>query len=175
MLNEYFGGGMNTIVFQELRESRGLAYSASASYSAPFRLNHPETYLTYIVSQNDKMIDCINTFNSILDTIPQSEAAFDIAKQSAIKSLQTARTTKFSVLSTYYWAKKRGFDFDLNERVYNALPSVTLQDVVNFEKKNMANKTYKYIILGDENELDMKALEKIGPIHRLTTKDIFGY
>ena len=175
MLNEYFGGGMNTIVFQELRESRGLAYSAAASYSAPFRTTHPESYLTYIVSQNDKMMDCIHVFNNILDTIPQSEGAFEIAKQSAIKSLQTARTTKFSVLNSYYWAKKRGFDFDINERIYKALPSLTLQDVVNFEKKNMAGKTYKYIILGDEKELDMKELEKIGPIHRLSTEEIFGY
>ncbi len=175
MLNEYFGGGMNSIVFQELRESRGLAYSAAASYSAPFRLNHPETYITYIVSQNDKMMDCIKVFNSILDTIPQSQAAFDIAKQSAMKSLQTARTTKFSVLNSYYWAKKRGFDFDLNERIYNALPKVTLQDVLNFEKKYMKGKTYKYIILGDEKELDMEGLRKIGPVHRLTTEQIFGY
>ena len=175
MLNEYFGGGMNTIVFQELRESRGLAYSAAASYIAPFRLNHPETYLTYIVSQNDKMMDCIHVFNSILDTIPQSESAFEIAKQSAIKSLQTARTTKYNVLTSYYWAKKRGFDFDLNERIYTALPSVTLQDVVDFEKRYMANKTYKYIILGDEKELDIKSLEEIGPVHHLTTEDIFGY
>ena len=28
MYNEYFGGGMNAIVFQEMREARGLAYSA---------------------------------------------------------------------------------------------------------------------------------------------------
>jgi len=55
------------------------------------------------------------------------------------------------------------------------LPSITLQDVLNFEKENMTNKTYKYIILGDEKELDMKALEKIGPVHRLTTEQIFGY
>ena len=175
MFNEYFGGGMNTIVFQELRESRGLAYSASASYVAPSRLNHPEGYLTYIVSQNDKMMDCIKVFNSILDTIPQSETAFEIAKQSAMKSLQTARTTKFSVLNSYYWAKKKGWDFDLNERIYKALPSMTLQDIVNFEKKNMVGKTYKYVILGDEKELDMEALGKIGPIRRLTTEDIFGY
>ena len=175
MLNEYFGGGMNSIVFQELRESRGLAYSAAASYSTPFRLNHPETYITYIVSQNDKMMDCIRTFKSIIDTIPQSQAAFDIAKQSAMKSLQTVRTTKFSILSNYYWAKKRGFDFDMNERIYKALPGVTLQDVVNFERKNMVGKTYKFIILGDEKELDMKALEKIGPVHRLSTEQIFGY
>ena len=175
MFNEYFGGGMNTIVFQELRESRGLAYSAAASYITPSRLNHPESYLTYIVSQNDKMMDCINVFNSILDTIPQSETAFEIAKQSAMKSLQTARTTKFSVLNSYYWAKKKGWDFDINERIYKALPSMTLKDIVNFEKKNMVGKTYKYVILGDEKELDMEALGKIGPIRRLSTEEIFGY
>ena len=175
MFNEYFGGGMNTIVFQELRESRGLAYSAAASYSTPFRTNHPEYYITYIVSQNDKMMDCIKVFNNILDTIPQSQSAFDIAKQSAMKSFQTARTTKFRILNNYHMAKKRGFDFDINERIYKALPNVTLQDIVNFERKNMVNKTYKYIILGDEKELDMEALGKIGPIHRLSTEQIFGY
>jgi len=175
MFNEYFGGGMNTIVFQELRESRGLAYSASANYATPFRLNHPEYYITYIVSQNDKMMDCIRVFNSILDTIPQSQGAFEIAKQSAIKSLQTARTTKFAVLNSYYNAKLRGFDFDLNERIYNALPKVTLQDIVDFERKNMVGKTSKSIILGDPKELDMESLRKIGPIHQLTTEQIFGY
>ena len=121
------------------------------------------------------MMDCIKVFNNILDTIPQSQSAFDIAKQSAMKSLQTARTTKFAVLNAYYNAKLRGFDFDLNERIYKALPGISLQDVVNFEKKYMVNKPYKYIILGDEKELDMESLGKIGPIHRLKTEDIFGY
>ena len=175
MFNEYFGGGMNTIVFQELRESRGLAYSASASYRAPSRLTHPEYYFTYIVSQNDKMMDCIRVFNSILDTIPQSDASFQIAKQSAIKSLQTVRTTRNAVLTTYYWNKKRGWDFDLNERIYNALPSMTMKDIVDFEQRYMVGKPYRYIILGDEKELDMEALEKLGPVHRLSTEDIFGY
>ena len=35
LLNEYFGSGMHSIVFQELREARGLAYSASAWYYTP--------------------------------------------------------------------------------------------------------------------------------------------
>ena len=42
-------------------------------------------------------------------------------------------------------------------------------------RTTMANKPYRYMILGDEKQLDMKALEKIGPIKRLTTEDIFGY
>ena len=38
MYNEYFGGGMNAIVFQEMRESRGLAYSAGAFLITPSKL-----------------------------------------------------------------------------------------------------------------------------------------
>ena len=59
--------------------------------------------------------------------------------------------------------------------MYDRLPQVTLQDVLNFERQNMAGKTFKYLILGDESDLDMNALEKIGPVHRLTTEEIFGY
>ena len=39
----------------------------------------------------------------------------------------------------------------------------------------MAGKPYRYLILGDEKELDIQGLEKIGPIHRLTLEEIFGY
>ena len=39
----------------------------------------------------------------------------------------------------------------------------------------MAAKPCRYIILGDEKELDMEALGRIGRIHRLTTEQIFGY
>lgn len=175
VFNEYFGGSMNSVVFQELRESRGLAYSAFAAYNEPWRKGKPESFYTYIISQNDKMPDCIRVFNSIIDTVPQSQAAFDIAKQSLTKKLQSQRTLRASILYAYYNAKQRGIDFDIDERIYNALPTLTLDDIVKFEQQNMANKPYRYIILGDEKELDMKAIEKIGPIKRLTTEDIFGY
>ncbi|MDE5947751.1 MAG: hypothetical protein K2G86_03045, partial [Prevotella sp.] len=70
---------------------------------------------------------------------------------------------------------RRGIDYDIDERIYNALPSMTLQDIVRFEQQNIANKPFRYIILGDEKELDMKSLEKLGPIKHLTTEEIFGY
>ena len=44
-----------------------------------------------------------------------------------------------------------------------------------FEKENMAKKPWRYIILGDEKNLDMKALEKIAPVRRVSTEEIFGY
>ena len=175
LFNEYFGGGMNTVVFQELRETRGLAYNAAAMYAMPALKNQPEYFYTHIISQNDKMMDCINVFKEIVDTMPKNQAAFDLAKNSLIKRLQSARTTKFDVISSYLFYKNQGIDFDLNKFIYEKLPSLTLQDIVKFEQENMVNKPYRMMILGNEKELDMKSLEKIAPIKRLSQKEIFGY
>ena len=121
------------------------------------------------------MMDCVAQFNELLNNVPVRQANFDLAKQNLLKSLASARTTKFSILSAYMAAQKMGLDYSLSEKIYKDLPSVTLDDIINFEKTNMANKTFKYLILGNEKELDIKALEKIAPVKRVTTEEIFGY
>ena len=175
LFNEYYGGGMNGIVFQELREARGLAYSASALYARVSKKNQKEYYYTNIITQNDKMMDCVRQFHQILDTIPQSEAAFRIAKDAVQKQLASQRTTKFGIISHYLNMQRLGLDYDINEKVYRDLQNITLQDIVRFEQQQMAHKPYRYLILGDEKELDIPALEKIAPIRRLTLEEIFGY
>ena len=175
LFNEYFGGGMNGIVFQELREARGLAYSAAAYYRQPNEMGHPEYAMTYIITQNDKMMDCVREFNNIVGTIPQSETAFALAKESLMKKLASRRVVRGGVLNSYMAAQRMGLDYDINSVVFNALPNLKLNDIVKFEQQSMANKPYRYLILGDEKELDIEALEKIGPIHRLTLEEIFGY
>ena len=175
LFNEYYGGGMNTIVFQEMREARGLAYNAYAAYVEPTYKDQPEYFFTHIITQNDKMIDCITHFHEILDDMPASEQAFAIAKDALTKRLASQRTTKFGLINAYLFAKLKGIDYDINERIYNALPNLTLDDIVKFEKENIANKTYRYVILGDEHDLDMKALKKFGNIKKVSTKEIFGY
>ena len=175
LFNEYFGGGMNAIVFQELRETRGLAYNAGSYYVRPSEKNGTECFFTHIISQNDKMTDCIKVFNDIINNLPQNEAAFNLAKQSLTKSLQSLRITKFDVISAYLNAKKQGLDYDPNKKLYEALPALTLQDITNFEKQNIVGKPYRMVILGDEKNLDMEALKKIAPIKHLSQEEIFGY
>lgn len=175
VFNEYFGGGMNGVVFQELRESRGLAYSAFADFSTPVRKNDSNYAYTYIISQNDKMMDCIHVFNNILDTLPQTPAAFELAKQATMKRIASQRITKTGIIYSYLSAKQRGIDYDIRRKVYATLPSLTLEDIVKFEHDNMAKKPWRYLILGDEKNLDIKSLEKIAPIKRVSTDEIFGY
>ena len=175
VFNEYYGGGMNTIVFQEMREARGLAYNAYAAYMEPDYEGQPEYFFTHIITQNDKMMDAVGHFLEILNEMPESEQAFGIAKEALTKRLASQRTTKYGLINAWLNAQMKGIDYDINERIYNALPNVTLQDIVKFEKEQMANKPYRYIILGDEKELDMKAIQELGPVKRVSTEEIFGY
>lgn len=175
LFNEYYGGGMNTIVFQELRETRGLAYNAGAAYYTPVRKDEKDYFMRHIITQNDKMMDCIHVFDEITDNLPQNEASFNLAKQNLMKSIQSRRVTKAGVINAYFNAKLMGIDYDVTKLYYEQLPSLTLQDITNFEKQNIVGKPYRMVILGDEKNLDMKSLEKIAPIKRLSQEEIFGY
>ena len=175
LFNEYYGGGMNTIVFQELRETRGLAYNAGAAYYTPVRKDEKDYFMRHIITQNDKMMDCIHVFDEITDNLPQNEASFNLAKQNLMKSIQSRRVTKAGVINAYFNAQLRGIDYDVTKLYYEQLPSLTLQDITNFEKQNIVGKPYRMVILGDEKNLDMKSLEKIAPIKRLSQEEIFGY
>ena len=175
LFNEYFGGGMNGIVFQELREARGLAYNANAFYLTPSKKGEPEYFFTHIITQNDKMMDCINQFREIIDHFPQSEAAFQIAKDGLTKQLASQRTTKFNVIIAYINAKRQGYDFDVDKKIYEDLQGLTLADLTRFEQECIAQKSGRYLILGNEKELDLASLLEIAPIRRISLEEVFGY
>lgn len=175
MYNSYFGGGMNSIVFQEMREARGLAYSANAGYSAPDKPERSYYIRTFIASQNDKMKDALTAFDEILNDMPESEKAFDIAKESVMTSLRTERTLREDVLWNYINAEKFGYKTDVRQELFDKLPSITLNNVVKFQQQYIKSKPFTYCILGDLNDIDIKALEKLGKVRTLTQEELFGY
>lgn len=175
LYNEYFGGSMNSIVFQEMRESRALAYSAMSQYSAPSDLKHLNQNISYIACGTDKMAQAIDAFNELMINMPENEAAFNIAKESTINSYRTTRITKDDLIWTYLSWKKLGLSEDPRKASYEALSPLTLQDVKQFQKDYVTGKPRTYLVLGNTKELDMKYLKKIGKVKVLKLEDIFGF
>ena len=175
LYNNYFGGGMNAIVFQEMREARGLAYTSWAEMEEQFRKEDGYTYTAFIATQNDKMQQAMEAFAEIINDMPQSENAFNIAKQSVLTSLATERVIKENVLWHYLAAKNKGVDYDRNAKIYNKIQSMTLEDIVAFQNEWIKERTYTYCILGDKRDLDMKYLRSIGEVTLLSQEEIFGY
>lgn len=173
--NEYFGGGMNAIVFQEMRESRGLAYSAGAFLITPSKLKYPYVYRTFIATQNDKMIDALRAFDDIINNMPESEKAFNLAKEALITRLRTDRITKADVLWEYLDAQDLGLNTDTRKELFEEAQSLTLPEIKAFQEKWVKGRKYTYCVLGDEKDLDMKGLSTFGPIRKLTQEELFGY
>lgn len=177
MYNAYFGSGMNAIVFQEMREARGLAYSAGASYVKPYKLEDNYYYRTSIATQNDKMMDAIRAFDEIINNMPESEAAFKVAKESLLTAHRTLRQKGMSILRYYQELKELGLDKDVRKDRYQALQGYTLQDIVKFQQENVKDGIYAIGILGDKSKLDIKSISsgEYGKVVYLTLEDIFGY
>ena len=175
LYNEYFGSSMNAIVFQEMRESRSLAYSANAYYSFPSYLDLPYYYTATIATQNDKMGDAITAFNEIINDMPESQEAFNLAKESLDARLRTERIIKDDIAWAYINAQDMGENHDTRREVFETLPTLTLDDIVKFQKDNVKGRTYYYCVLGDIEDLDMDVLKKLGKVVVLTPEQIFGY
>ena len=175
MYNEYFGGSMNSIVFQEIREKRSLAYSAAAYYVEPNEKDEFNYNMTHIGTQNDKLIDALEAFTDLLDNMPVSDLNFDLAKTSLISQYRTNRTRKMSIINYYLNWQDKGLKAPTDKADYNAIQKMTINDVVNFNKTYVKGQKRVVVVLGNKNEVDLKGLEKYGKVTTLSLEEIFGY
>jgi predicted Zn-dependent peptidase len=176
IFNDYFGGGMNAIVFQELREKRGLAYSAWSRYLAPSNPNENFRNLSFIATQNDKVVEALEAFNDLFNSMPKSETAFNLSKESMLKTIATQRVSKMNVIMSYINDRKMKRDFNLAKMMYQILPTVTLEDVSAFNEQYIKNKSKTYVILGNEKLLNFDQITaKFGPVTKIEAVDYFGY
>lgn len=175
LYNNYFSGGMNSIVFQEMREARGLAYSANAYLSRGSVPQHPYYFYAFIATQNDKVQQAVEAFDEIIEDMPCSEQAFELSKWGLLANLESQRTTKMNVLWSYLEYEKFGLKEDPNKTIYEGIKELTLEDVVKFQQESIKGRPYTYCILGDKDDLDMKYLRSLGKVKFLSQEEIFGY
>ena len=175
MFNEYFGGSMNSVVFQELREARALAYTAMSFYQLPSELEKHAWSLSYIATQYDKMQDALGGLNELMNNMPLSEKSFEIARNSIISAMRTERINKTSVLMSYLNNRKLGLSYDIRRDVFTQVPAFTLTDIQKFQQQYVKDKKQTILVLGDKKEIDFKMLKKYGKVKVLKLTDIFGY
>ena len=75
---------MSGIVFQELRESRALAYSVGAIYLQPSNLWDENLVIGDIATQPDKATEALTAFLDLFDNMPRSKGRF----QNTLRSLE---------------------------------------------------------------------------------------
>jgi predicted Zn-dependent peptidase len=175
LFNEYFGGSMNSIVFQEMRESRALAYSASAWFAEPSFKTDTYAFRANINSQNDKLQKAVEGFAEIIEDLPQAPENLEIAKAALLARLRTQRTIGLSVLNSYLNAQELGLTEPREKLIYEKVGSMTMEDLLATHDKWIKGRTYIYSIVGDPKDLDMDFLRTLGPVQEVSLDEVFGY
>ena len=175
LFNEYYGGGMNAIVFQEMRESRALAYSAGAYLNGPSFKDDTYSFRATIASQNDKLQKAVEGFDEIIETLPEAPENLEIAKTSILGRLRTQRTIGSAVLYSYLTAQDLGLTEPRDKQVYEKVGALTMDDLLATHAQWIKDRPYVYAILGDASDMDMDFLKTLGPVQQVTLEEIFGY
>ena len=98
IFNEYFGGDMSSITFQEIREAKALAYGVGGSYNEPYFKEEPYTFWGMIGTQADKMKEALLSMDTIIRKVPYSEEVWNTANRSIMQNIETGRITKAALL-----------------------------------------------------------------------------
>jgi len=143
LFNTYFGSGLSSIVFQEIRESKSLAYSAWSNYSTARKKDDSNYVMAYIGTQANKMPEAVDAMMNLMSNMPEAEEQFNAAKEATLKKLAAQRITKSNIFWNYERLQKLGINKDNREEMYNAIKNMTIEDLRNFFNKNIKGENYK--------------------------------
>lgn len=175
LFNNYFGGGMSTVVFQQIRESKALAYSTYAFYQSPVKKDDQNLFLGYVGTQADKLNDAIKSMNELLTDLPQSDKSLIDAKENMRKSIETDRITQDGILFNYLEAQRLGINYDIRKVTFDSLDKMNFETVKNFHDQQLKGKAFTYCIVASDKRVSDDDLKKYGELVKPDLKQLFGY
>ncbi|MEY3368069.1 MAG: hypothetical protein RI973_1224 [Bacteroidota bacterium] len=170
--NSYFGAGLSSIVFQEIRESRALAYSANALYLSPQKASEAHYLRTYVGTQADKLREAIEAMQGIVEDMPASEYQMMQAALSIQKKLETSRVKRENIYWDWRSVQERGYGHDLRRDVYQAISAARPADLLDFHNKYVRGRQYTFVVLGSKQAVDLGYLSAIGPVRETRVEEL---
>ena len=175
VFNNYFGGGMGSLVFQTIRESKALAYSTFGYYIAPQKKDQEYYMLGYVGSQADKFKEATVAMNELLNQLPEVSGNLDLAKNQVKKDIQTERITQDNIIFTYLANKQLGETSDVRKKLYTTVDNVSMQDLKAFHKNYLSEKPFTYAIVASEKKVSLEDMKKLGEVKKISLEELFGY
>ena len=173
LFNEYFGGGMAGLVFQELREARALAYSAWARFFTPSRPNEENILVGSIGCQADKTIDAVHAFIDLLKKMPISETRWSSAQTSLLSTYRTNPIHSRAIPGFVYDVNALGLDLDPRKSRYKALQNSKIENFTDFYQEKVQSRPILFSIVGDSNRININDLAKLGKVTEIKPEQLF--
>lgn len=169
---QYFSGGFNGLVINEIREKRSMAYSAGAYVMTP-SLPGNQTYLMgRIGTQNDKANDALDVFMGLVSDMPKNAERIENIK-SYMRQEALSSHPDFRYKSQYLRMYQRmGYKGDPAEENLAKIDALTFDDIVKFYEEHIKGKPYSIGVMGNPKSIDLKKLEKYGKVVKVNERKL---
>ena len=178
----YMGSGMSSLLFQNVREFRSLAYSTQGELFEPNYAHHaddPTAFVTITGTQADKTLQVFDAVDSLLtQPLPlednKSSENLDAARQEMLSRIQSGFPS-FRAIG-YYVANRilQGYSDDPNRQKAAMLPHITQADVQRYHNQHVVNNRRVWLVIGDRKYTDMQALQRYGRVVELKKEAIYN-
>lgn len=175
LFGKYFGGGMYSVLFQELREFRSFAYNTTG-YHVMAAGNLPECpagFMTYVGTQSDKTGAVLETLDSLYKDMPVREENAETAKLGLINEINNNYPSFRNIAGFVRRQEALGFVEDPDIEIAERLPSMGMADIEDYFKTNIKDRPKVLMIVGNKKKLPMELLGKYGRIIELKKSDIY--
>ncbi len=173
--NQYFGGDMSSVVFQNIREAKALAYSTYATFNTPKELFRPNVMTAFVGTQADKFHDAIASMNELLQKLPVNEEVFDLAKQSIVNRIETERMMPENYIGALWSMEESGDKEDRSKGIYREIANIHMETIRKFHEEKVSKQTYHLAVVASRDKIKKADLEKYGMVTEVTLEELFGY
>ncbi len=175
LFNEFFGAGLNSLFFQEIREARGLAYTAYSSISIPEFPENRHILSSYLGTQGDKLAEAVDEMDRLFKIIPARDRLFEEARTALLKSQASDRVDDADLFWNWWESRELGLSPDFREKVFHDLETYRYESMEDYFRESVIPVKSNLLILGNKDELNLKILEKRGEICELSPEELFNY
>ena len=174
VFNKYFGRGMASIVFQEIREFRSLAYTARGYFVNRPDVNMKGYFYGYIGTQVDKTMDAISTYIDIFRNMPKKENRLSSIRSGLTQSINTRKPAWRSQASYVRNLMKQGYEEDPNKLNYEVYNEVEFQNIIDFHNNNIEKDPLVITIVTDKSKIDIDRILDYGELIELDKEKVFN-
>jgi predicted Zn-dependent peptidase len=175
LFNDYFDGGMSSIVFQELRETRALAYAVGAVYSNGGRKGEQNIMIGAIGCQADKTPEALDVFLDLFEKLPASPERFADTRDAILSRYRTGKIGFRDIISSVRSWERLEVPIDPRRARFEKIQQLGLDDVLRFDREHLQRRPKLISIVGDKNKIDLEKIKMGGAVTELELKDIFAF
>jgi predicted Zn-dependent peptidase len=171
---QYLGGGMSSLIFQEIREARALAYYSYAYVSTGVTADDDWAMIGGLGTQADKTAGALSVYLELLRERPIDPSRLGHTLETLDAQYRSSRVDPRIVMWWVdHWAR-RGELEDPRPWEWAEIQKLSADDISAFAK-SYADRPVLVSIVGDRARVDLAALAKLGTVVEVQAADLVSY